>query len=103
MQQALTPFHDIIVGGIEIVCIPGIGYVTGIVGIVQEEMDFMIWIIRDNPFQISDVVLLHAKKEIVFIIIRCCHLPRMPAGIWNMLLIQLTLCRWIHIIAQFLS
>ena len=100
--EALAAFLNVVVGSLEIVRIPGVRNVPRAGSIIQQQMDFAVGVVRDDPSEVSYVVLLHADDVVEFVVVGGAYLPCAVACVGHVHLVELPLCGRIHVIPEFL-
>ena len=75
MQQSLTPRQHILPCSLEIVGVPRVGYIAGLLGVVHQEVQLAREIAAADAVHIPQVCAVHANQEIVFVVILIGELP----------------------------
>ena len=102
MQQSLATRQYIPPGRLEIIGVPRVGYIAGMVGVVHQEVQFASKIAAADAVHIPKVRLVHANQEIVFLVIGIGKLPRRMTVAGYPVFRQLTPCRRIDRVADLL-
>lgn len=100
LQKGPAALLDVVPGGLKVAGIPGIGYVAGAIGIVEQKMYFQVRIAAEYFQHIAHIVLLHGDNQIEFFIIAFGDAPSFSAAAAYAVLGQNALGRRIYGIAQ---
>ena len=76
MQQPLASCQHILPGRLEIVGVPWVGYIAGLLGVVHQEMQLAGKIAAADAVHIPKVRPVHANQQIVLLVIGIGELPR---------------------------
>ena len=101
-QQPLTPRQHILPGCLEIAGVPRVGYITGVVGVVHQEVQFAGRVAAADAVHIPQVRTVHTDQEIVFFVVGIGKLPRRVAVAGDPMLRQLAPRRRIDLVADLL-
>ena len=73
-EEGFTTFGDIAPGGLEIASVPGVGYISGAGGEVQEFHDFLFRVTAHHAHHVADVPLVHADEKVEVAVVGTGHL-----------------------------
>ena len=74
-QQPLTPRQHILPSCLEIVGVPRISYIAGLVGIVHQEVQLAGEVAAADAVHIPEVGSVHANQQVVFLVVGIGKLP----------------------------
>lgn len=103
LKKSLASFLYIPPGRIEIAGVPRIGYLAGAIGKIHQKMHLAVRIAAADALHISQVGMIHANQEVVFLVVAFQQLVGSLAGAVDAMLGQLAASRRIHRIADLLG
>ena len=86
IQQSIAPSQYILPSGFEIIRIPGVGHIVGVVGIVHQQVHLDAEVAVANTAHILYVGPVHSSQEVAFVVIGAGELPRCFSGAADALL-----------------
>ena len=103
MQQPLASCQHVSPSCLEIVGVPRVGYIAGLLGVVHQEMQFSGKIAAADTVHIPEVGSVHAYQQVVLLVIGIGELPRRVTVAGYPMFRQLAPCRRIDWVADLLS
>ena len=102
-QQPLTPRQHIPPSRLEVLGVPRVGNIAGVVCVVHQEVQFAGKVAAADAVHIPQVRAVHADQQVVLVVVLIGELPRHMAVAGDPMLRQLAPRRRINRVADLLS
>ena len=101
-QQPLTPRQHILPSRFEVLGVPRVGNIAGVVGVVHQEVQLAGKVAAADAVHIPQIGSVHANQQIVLLIVPVGKLPRRMTTTGDSVLCQLAPCRRIYWVTNLL-
>ena len=102
IQQPLTPRRHIPPSRLEVLGIPRVGNIAGLLGVVHQEAELAVRVAAADALHIPQIRTVHADQQIAFVVVPLRELPCRMTIAGYLMLRQLALCRRIDRVANLL-